>query len=131
MTIGRNLLWGIKYGLAIAGVTSIWASIIYLLDPKGVQERHHVGLPAIIAMYMACGLAGGGILGGLRPLAKWKTGQAVISFLIGAICGIAFRFGTQGFGPWTPWDSSASVFMGILAMVINWGSYKYSKRKRE
>jgi hypothetical protein len=81
----KDLRIGVKVGLWLALACAIIATTTFVLGGRAsFVARAKVGLPVVLASYLIGGLAGGLIIGFLRPLRSTASG----SFFIGAVSSI-------------------------------------------
>ena len=83
-TLLRNLRWGVLYGLAYAAVASVWVAVIALARHETYFAQYGLALAQLIALYALAGVAGGIVVGLLRPL----TGHPIGAAAVGVIAGI-------------------------------------------
>jgi hypothetical protein len=114
----RNLFWGLKWGLWFALFFSLIATAMSVFSGGEIIERQDISLPASIAIYVVGGLAGGAVLGLLRPLTRRRIGAALVGILVmtpvGMITGLIL------FGPIHTWDGPE--WFGLIFSSILFGS---------
>jgi hypothetical protein len=122
--LAKNIKWGIGYGVVIAGIFSVWAGFVYVVNGTTAVQKYHASLLAVIGAYVACGVFGGVILGVLRPVSHTKVGNAVTGFAIGVACGPCFRIALDGISQWTLGDVGWLLYTGIFGTVCAIATYK-------
>jgi hypothetical protein len=80
-TVMGNLKWGVKGGLGIASLYCVWVGVLYLLQGSEPFSRQGVGLPTVLATYVAVGVIAGAVIGLLRPLTRNDFGAFVVGYL--------------------------------------------------
>lgn len=81
----RDIKWGVGWGLWLASGFSV--IVVVLAGFRGSTDYPELGLstPKIIALYYLLGLAGGSVVGILRPFTKSKLGGFVVGSIIGTL----------------------------------------------
>lgn len=112
----RNVQEGIKWGVLMAGLLSIWVAILVLFSGGFVlRSRSGDGLHAgrIVLLYLVGGVVTGALFGALRPLLRWRIGAA----LLGVLATIPFSLGIQisriGFASWTTNETLTLIIMAL------------------
>ena len=123
--VKRNILWGIRYGLAAAVLYSILVSIQYILVGSRSLEGRGVTLLSTIVVYFVGGIAGGALVGVLRPLTRWRLGSAVVGVVVCFPLAAASLVAIDG--PIASWQGKtvfggvfAAVFVGVIAGCQAW-----------
>ncbi len=84
--LGKNLRWGITWGLSMAAVYAFYLLAVFLVAeskafaPDAGSPR--ISLASVLAAYLAGGILGGLLLGLLRPIAATLPGALGLGFLI-------------------------------------------------
>jgi multisubunit Na+/H+ antiporter MnhG subunit len=124
MNVGRNLKWGLRWGLIMAvGFTAIGvvAGIGASFDPT---PRNDPSLVSLVGFYFLAGTCVGLLLGLLRPLTQSKAGAIVVGTALAAISiGLLARIYVVTDG-WTLVDTIGvamySLVTGPVAASIIW-----------
>lgn len=74
-----SVLWGMAWGAGLAFVYSLIALVIAIISLAGTQSLFaKFAIFYIVAAYWVGGIIGGGIVGLLRPIARWPLGTMLI-----------------------------------------------------
>jgi hypothetical protein len=84
----------------------------------GAFEAGHTTLPKLIAAYVASGLVVGVVVGLLLPLARWKSGAAVIGMVATIPYMLLIRHAMSDMGPWSCVDT---IIVGHLTVFFGSG----------
>lgn len=77
--VGRDVVWGLKWGTALGVVYAIIGTICWLTQPIAEDPRFRgVTLPLLLGFYMVGGPTVGLITGLLRPLIARRAGASVV-----------------------------------------------------
>ena len=131
----ENLRWGVAAGLFFAALYSLYVTLLYLIRGPDPFDANETTLGQVIAVYFAGGIAGGAIVGVLRPLAKWRIGAAVVGVVaaVPVFLGIALSLegGLSGLDRGA-WEAVAfcSIFFGILGGNAMWRGGGRKRRLR-
>jgi hypothetical protein len=121
--LNEDLRIGVKVGLLLAASCSFFATVAYLANGReAFVARVHVGLPTALAVYFIGGLAGGLIIGLLRPLRSTAIGSFVIGTLSSiplllVIIAVAF--------PRSGWYPLGAISLAITAVAVGGGLGAY------
>ena len=91
VTLMRNVAWGIRGGLVFASCFSLLAIVSYETGNAKVFAEFGVSLGRLLAWYFTCGLAGGLLVGLLRPFAQGRFEEAGVSALVFALVALSGR----------------------------------------
>ncbi|HEX6964639.1 MAG TPA: hypothetical protein VF166_02495 [Gemmatimonadaceae bacterium] len=82
-SLGQDLRWGIRWGLATALLFSLYALGIFVFASVGARTNYFASNSPwlVVVSYFAGGIGGGVIAGLLRPLARWALGTMVMGIL--------------------------------------------------
>ena len=111
----RETLSGVKSGVLFASVYSLAAVAIRLTLGTGLNPATSIDLGRSIAAYFAAGILGGAIFGYWRRSAKFATGRAMLSAVLGTLFSLLAT--AVLLGPPTRWDAIAYLSTGILATI--------------
>jgi hypothetical protein len=81
--LGRNLLWGLAWGLGTATLFSLYVVVLALVRGTWEFEKFGVTGTTILATYYAAGAIGGIVVGLLRPTLHHWLGSMVVGILAG------------------------------------------------
>jgi hypothetical protein len=118
-----NLWWGIRAGLIIAGLYSLFAILLYAATGPARFEHNGTTLPSVIAGYFSGGIIGGAVIGLCRGLlAERRTAIPVAIFAaLPAAAGITILLSGK-VGGWTgeQWFMTigGAFFIGISGVQV-------------
>lgn len=94
----RNLKWGLAWGLAYAVMFSAFIVVMAVL--RGSTTYPHLGVTTetVVAVYFVVGLAGGAMLGLLRPLLRYRLGVAFVGWIVATIVYTGAGISMDGWG---------------------------------
>ena len=115
----RNLTWGSLWGLFLGGLYSLAGSAVYVLKGSSAADPGGVSLADIVSTYLLGGMAGGAIVGLLRPLTRWRTGAAVVGVV--ALTPVCMGFLYLMSGPIRNWAGAEIFALFVTAVPV--GSY--------
>ncbi len=106
---------GAGYGLATAGV--LFLMILFRGPQMGARYDLSGMLKDIVQPLLACGLAGGALVGPLRPLMRTVPGAAVVGAAAGGVLGITMQVIPQGWEGYENWVTFyvAALLSGVFA----------------
>lgn len=112
---GRNIRWGVGWGLWLAGFFTIFAIIIFLTRGSRPFSNTGATLTSTILVYAFGGVAGGAIVGLLRPIAR----HAVGAMLVGLAAAFPVLFGvwlaTEGMP--STWDHLTWLSLKVITGI--------------
>lgn len=111
----QDIQWGLSWGAALASLFALYVIVLFLLRGSEPFDGLGVSLSAVLSVYFFGGLAGGAVVGLLRPMATSCFASMAIGILVAApiASGIVFSLA----GPPSHWGDShifAAVFMTLL-----------------
>lgn len=111
----RNAYWGMRWGLAFAGVFCLWAVILLMLGGPSAFMKQGISFAQAIAGYVFGGITAGAVVGILRPLLKYGWGAAVVGIIAAWPVGLAFMVATLG----SHWSSPNSLItVAIFSLTV-------------
>ena len=119
-SVWRNVAWGVGWGLVLAAILLIAASLVYLAAFIGAAS---VGLSfwRLVLVYLGGGLLGGLVVGLLRPLTRSHLGAALVGVVAAVPVGVGVRLLRNGLAPWSDKDTWAlAIFALALGGVVGW-----------
>lgn len=120
-----NTLWGILWGIAVAGLYSLYVGAIYLLQGPAPFESHGTSILSIVAAYFGGGVVSGAIVGLLRPLSRWQLGAGMLGMIAAVPVFLAFDIAQHGFAALQQVDVFAMTgFALALGGGAGWGVWK-------
>ena len=134
MRFRTNVLWGARLGLAVGAVFSAWALAVFVLSAGQAMRDNGTTLPAVLAAYLAGGPVAGGVMGALRPLARWAAGAAVVGFVTAIPVFVAIRLAVDGTKPAEAGELLGVIFFGIVGGalgVVFWSRHRAPRREKE
>jgi hypothetical protein len=70
-------------GFGVALLFCAWITIVRLNKGESAFSAHGITYSGTVVMYVIAGLASGGTIGAMLPLAKWRSGAYAIGLLGG------------------------------------------------
>jgi hypothetical protein len=119
MSVTKDVGWGLGWGLGFTLIYSLFVIGLYVLRGAEPFEEKGITLGATLAIYFVGGLAGGILLGLLRPLTRWRPGSALVGMV--AVAPATLAFGLAAFGPMHAWDKDMVISLIITAVVLGGG----------
>lgn len=118
MLLFRNLLWGVRWGLAFGSVYAVWAGVLFVFRGAAPFQSHEVTVWEAVAVYLVGGVAAGGLMGLLRPLVRWWIGAMLVGMIasVPILLGIAGTATNIAAGETLDW-----IGVGILAFFLGGG----------
>ncbi|HKO10936.1 MAG TPA: hypothetical protein VJV22_03140 [Acidobacteriaceae bacterium] len=130
-----NLIWGIRYGLAMAGAFVVMTTIGRVFGGAELYRRMDTTYLAVVACELCAGLAGGAVIGALRKMLTCTRNAAIVGFLAAAPVGVVLRVGAFGFRPWRRADTIVvllyAAFMGLTVGPLLWFKYLDVQERRQ
>lgn len=118
MSIPRNVVWGIRGGVAFAGIYSLWVVGLYLFRGSAPFENQGTTLLEVLAAYWFGGAVAGGLVGLLRPLVRWRLGAALVGIVAGIPVGLGIVYAIMGISPWTGEHTFVLAWISVVAGSI-------------
>lgn len=129
--LGSDLVWGISIGLGIAIGYSLFAGVLFALATMlgGELDIHY--LPTA-AGYVTAGVIGGGVVGLLRPFAKYLWGAMLTGGFVATVAIFAVFSGFEGGVTWIREDGPGSlVFLAATAFGAGcWAGWNYYRDEK-
>lgn len=127
MNTGRNIISGIRTGLLLGGIFSVWAAIVFLLNGgKSIERYNGVTFPEVAGAYLVGGLLGGALVGALYPLVRYKVGAFLVGITAAFPFSVAVMGSLQGFSPWTGGHTFVVCLMSVTIGAVT-GAILYSE----
>lgn len=92
----RDMVWGVLFGLAMAGYYSLIAIVIYTFAGSAPFEANNASLGEALAAYWVGGLLGGVIFGLIKPLARNAFGAVVVGIVVATPASVAVVLAVDG-----------------------------------
>lgn len=118
MSVARNLRWGIGYGLLFASFYSLFVLMLYTFRGDEPFRANEISAPVAVVAYFFGGVAGGAIVGLLRPLTKWRIGAMFVG--VAAAVPLFLGLGLAMYGPVSNWGENETF--GLVATAVILGS---------
>jgi hypothetical protein len=108
--LGSDILAGAGYGL----VTACLLILLVLLRLPEMGASYDVGsmLQDVMQPLLAYGLAGGALVGPLRPFMRTTPGAGFVGAVTGGLVGIAMQIVPSGWGNYKNWFT---LYVAVLA----------------
>jgi hypothetical protein len=116
MPMLKNLRWGVLSGIAFATLTSLWVGGLAILRGSVRFETYGLTIWQIMAVYFAGGVAGGAVVGLLRPVTKYRLGAALVGLVAAVPLAFAVEIALQG-SP-SHWGDLEWGFIKFFACVM-------------
>jgi hypothetical protein len=114
MSIWKNLIWGVRWGLAFAAVFILWALLLLVSRGTAAFEANDATPLAVVGSYLFGGIGAGAVVGLLRPLTRRKAGSTVVGIVAMFPVFLGIRVADKGFSPWTERDTFIVTAMSLL-----------------
>lgn len=95
-----SVLLFVGVGVAIALAFCLWVTVVYLVAGPAPFAENGSSYGRVALSYLSCGVAGGVVVGLLRPFIHNARGAALIGFAAAVPCVVAFRIAVRGAGGW-------------------------------
>ena len=134
-----DVVSGIRWGLAIAGVLTILALITVPISGGFVlrtRQGWEINIGAVIAVYVVTGVVAGAIAGAFRPLLRSRLGAAFVGVLGATPLGLGTIVGRNGPTLWTSSEVLTAVFFPLLfgipmGLILRVFLIHYSRAERK
>ena len=97
--IGRDLRWGLGWGVWMAAGYSVLAVLLAAVRGSGDYPELGLSTPRIVGLYWLVGPTAGLVAGVLRPLTRYAVGAILTGWAVGAVIfggvGLALRGPTR------------------------------------
>jgi hypothetical protein len=100
----RDMAAGVKWGLIMASILSLWVIVLIpFTDNLVIRDRTGDGyhVVTVIALYFGGGICVGTLVGALRPLMRSRVGAAAVGAIAMLPLGAALVASRIGFRGWT------------------------------
>ena len=111
MRVIRKVIWGVRYGLAFAALFMAWAVFVRIVGGADAFGEKGTTLLTVLALYLFGGVAAGGIVGLLRPIARWRIGSAIVGIICAEVIYGAGWIALNG-----PREKGAVVVVTLIAV---------------
>jgi len=111
MRVIRNVIWGVGYGLAFAALFMAWAVIARIIGGADTFGQQGTTLLTVLALYLFGGVAAGGIVGLLCPIARWRIGSVLVGIIAAEVIYGAGWIALNG-----PREKGAVVVVTLIAV---------------
>ncbi len=101
-------LGGLLIGIILSGV----ATVVRLLGGTEAFVDLNTTYPTVVLTYLGCGIGGGVIVGLGARFVHGRWSAAVLGFVVGVPCGLAFATAMGRFPPWSVDDVVTSLIFG-------------------
>lgn len=126
-----DIRWGLRWGAGAFVFFAGWATLVRLASGDSPFEGIGTSYHATLALYAACGILGGLLLGAARPLTRSRVGAATVGWLLALMvysgAGIML-----GYAPWQ-WSwffglmiASIAAVVGIPGGIVHWKRHQNS-----
>jgi len=124
MSRREDLAWGVRNGMLIGGLYSLFVLILYSVDGPRRFDKINVALPALIGLYLGGGFTAGLVLGAFRSSLRSRTTAYAVSLLAAIPVAIGTtvlvtRNGTH----WTSKEWFVATFMSVFIAVAGMAAF--------
>lgn len=116
MTRGRDLGWGLTGGCLFTFAYSAFVILLYLIAGPGPFERNGVTLGSVLLSYLFGGLAGGLVVGLLRPLTSRRLGAIAVGIIAATL--VFVGIGIAVWGWLTRWDRDSWLTLATTSIIF-------------
>ena len=121
-----SVLLFVGVGVAIAIAFCLWVTVAYLAAGPTPFAENGSSYGRVVLSYLGCGVAGGVVVGLLRPFIHNARGAALIGFAAAVPCVVAFRIAVRGAGGWGLEDL---LDITVLSLVLGpMAGYRFWRR---
>jgi hypothetical protein len=125
--LSDNIVWGMRRGLAFAGVISLFVLVIYIANGAAFAKLG-ISLPEIVLLYAVGGTIAGAVVGAMRPLTNTRVGAMATG--VAAALPVSLALGLAFYGAPTQWRRANvancviyAVIMGIMGGNVLWSQF--------
>jgi hypothetical protein len=122
-----NIVWGVRRGLAFAGVISAFVLVMYIANGAAFANLG-MSLPEIVLLYALGGVLAGGVVGAMRPWTRTRLGAMVAG--VAAALPASLAFGVALYGAPSRWRRTElancviyAVIMGVVGGSALWNRF--------
>jgi len=127
----KNVQWGVVWGLGTAAFLTLVAAPFsvarWLFSLDSASAR---GLPflRILIVYLIGALAGGALLGAMRPILRWWAGRRTVGMLVGIPVAFSVRLVVYGPDGWSSMEVEKWLVTGLIwGFVMSFGPENWSR----
>ena len=129
-TVLDNVAWGARRGLFYATVLSAWVVVVYFASGPGPFTKLNTTLAGTVALYFGGGLAGGLIVGILRPFIRNEIAAAVVGVVAAFPVCVGIKYIVEP-GPWGPVGIIIVTCMPLFyGTILGPVTYRQGQRRR-
>ena len=132
--VAHDMWRGARYGGAFGAALSIWAALVYLIGGRTAFAEKGVSLAGLVALYLLNGVAGGVLVGLVRPLTRSLPGMILTAMLVAVPVAVAIRLMASGLEPLTRVDLEGMAIIivcgGAAGGVGVWRALWHDELKR-
>ena len=118
MTLGADIGWGIRRGLAFAAMLCLWATVIYTISGPDAFARKHTSYGAVIAAYLIIGIVVGAIIGAGRAHATTEGRCLLLGLAAGFPIAVGITIAVSGMPQ--AWPAAARLFIPVYGIAAGW-----------
>jgi hypothetical protein len=114
----NNVRTTIVIGMIMATVYSAYAVVLYVLRGSAPFESDDTTIWVVLLTYYSAGALGGAVIGALLPLARWRVGRTMLTFLGVSIAILCIEIAMSG--PF--WHWSGDTWHELMVLTLIFGS---------
>lgn len=114
MPLQRRVVVGIRAGLSVAGLLSLWVFVVWAVQGGGTFAFLGTTLPTVIGIYFIGGAITGGLVGALLPMTQRVLGAGIVGVIAGIPTAALIVGSLEGFAPWTEIHTVSAVGTAVL-----------------
>jgi hypothetical protein len=126
--LASDIRWGVVWGSILALALTLVLLVLFAVHGSKLFDSYGTSFTTVALLYLCGGVAGGVIVGLLRPLSRWRIGAVVMGVFAAVPIGIGIRLMRSGLEPWGATDS---IGLGIFALALGgtvgwiyWGLFR-------
>jgi hypothetical protein len=118
VTVGADIGWGIRRGLAFAALFCLWATVIYMVSGPEAFARKHTSYGAVVTAYLAIGILVGAIIGAGRTHATTEGRCLLLGLAAGLPIAVGITIAVSGMPQ--AWPPGARLFVPVYSIAAGW-----------
>lgn len=100
------------WGTLIALIFCVLVTVIRIVAGQEPFSELNASYPRVVLTYLGCGLGGGTLVGAFRRWVRGRRSAALMGFVVGVPCGLAFSTAMGKTPPWSVEDLIVALIFG-------------------